>query len=144
MSISGALANAMSSLTAASRNAQVTSNNIANAMTEGYSVRSLSVAQNGKTGGVTIAGIIRNSDPILLAERRVADADAGSAKIENSFYTRLETLIGTPDTASSLSGKFADFDAALVAATASPDSDVRLKSVVDSAEAMVSDINAAS
>lgn len=144
MSISGALANAMSGLTAASRNAQVTSNNIANAMTEGYSVRSLSIKQNGQTGGVLINGIIRNSDPVLLAERRTADAEAGSASVANSFYTRLETLIGTPDEASSLSGKFADFEAALVAATASPDSDVRLQSVVDSAETLVSEINAAS
>lgn len=144
MSISGALANAMSGLTAASRNAQVTSNNIANAMTEGYSVRTLSVAQNGTTGGVTVAGVVRHSDPILLAERRTADADAGAATVTNNFYTRLETLIGTPDQASSLSGKFADFEAALVAATASPDSDVRLQSVVDSAETLVTEINAAS
>lgn len=143
MSLTGALANAMSGLTAASRNAQVTSNNIANAMTEGYSVRNLSIAQNGTTGGVTINGIVRNSDPVLLAERRSADADAGSATVTNEFYTRLETLIGTPDKASSLSGTFADFEAALVAATASPDSDVRLKSVADSAETMVKDINAA-
>ncbi|SFK91348.1 flagellar hook-associated protein FlgK [Shimia haliotis] len=144
MSLTGALANAMSGLSAASRNAQVTSNNIANAMTEGYSVRSLSVAQNGVSGGVMVTGITRHTDPVLLAERRSSDAEVGANSVTNEFYTRLETLIGTPDQASSLTAKFSDFEAALIAATAAPESDVRLQSVVDSAENLVKDINDAS
>ena len=36
MSLSGALSNALSGLTAASRNAQVTASNLANVMTDGY------------------------------------------------------------------------------------------------------------
>ncbi|TCL01428.1 flagellar hook-associated protein 1 FlgK [Shimia isoporae] len=143
MSLTGALANAMSGLSAASRNAQVTSNNIANAMTPGYSVRNVSVSQNS-LGGVSIAGISRHSDPVLLAERRASDAETGSAAVTSEFYTRLETLMGTPDQASSLSGKFSNFESALVAATGGPESDVRLKSVVDSAELLVDGINKAS
>ena len=43
MSISSALSNALSGLTVASRAADVVSSNIANAMTDGYGVRSLAI-----------------------------------------------------------------------------------------------------
>ncbi|KPA20352.1 Flagellar hook-associated protein 1 [Shimia sp. SK013] len=141
MSLSGALTNAMSGLSAASRNAHVTSHNIANAMTQGYSVRSLSVASNGYTGGVLTNGVIRHSDPVLLAERRTADADAGQAGVTNAFYTRLESLVGTPDQSSSLSGTFSAFEAALISATGGPESDVRLQSVADRASMLAQSIN---
>ncbi|WP_270725542.1 flagellar hook-associated protein FlgK [Shimia sp. Alg240-R146] len=142
MSLTGALTNAMSGLSAASRNAQVTSNNIANAMTRGYSVRSLSLGTNAQTGGVLINGVTRHSDPVLLAERRTADAVAGQASVNNTFFTRLETLVGTPDQSTSLSGKFSAFEAALISATGGPESDGRLQSVADRASELVQGINA--
>ena len=55
MTLSAALSNALSGLTAASRNAQVTASNISNAMTEGYGRRELEVVSRdiGGMGGVT-------------------------------------------------------------------------------------------
>jgi len=43
MSITSALSNALSGLTVASRGAQVVSSNVANALTDGYGVRELSL-----------------------------------------------------------------------------------------------------
>ena len=62
MSISSTLSSALSGLTASSRAADVVSSNIANAMTEGYSVRRLDLAarQLGNDGsGVRIVCITR-------------------------------------------------------------------------------------
>lgn len=53
MSMASALNNAVSGLTASSRMAEVVSSNIANAMTEGYARRELSLSSDtlGGTGG---------------------------------------------------------------------------------------------
>lgn len=76
MSIAGALSNALSGLTAASRSAEVVASNIANAATEGYAARTLVTSSRpGTTGGVRIDGIARAVDPALLADRRLATAE---------------------------------------------------------------------
>jgi hypothetical protein len=67
MSISSALGNALSGLTVSSRSADVVSSNIANAMTEGYGVRSLDIgsrigARDGS--GAQVLGVLRDSDPV--------------------------------------------------------------------------------
>ncbi len=76
MTISGALSNALSGLTAASRSAEVVAANIANATTEGYAARTL-VLSSHSIGGVAIQGVQRSIEPSLLADRRLADAEQG-------------------------------------------------------------------
>ena len=75
MGLTTALNTAMSGLTAAARQAQVTSANIANAMTEGYVPRQigLSAAALGGVGnGVRVTGILRQGDPVLASLTRSA------------------------------------------------------------------------
>ena len=57
MSISGALSNALSGMSAASRRAEVTSHNIANASTEGYARQRVTTAHHvvdGRGSGVLL------------------------------------------------------------------------------------------
>ena len=56
MSISGALSNALSGLSAASRAVSLVSTNIANAMTDGYGRRDIELAARGIGGGVDVVG----------------------------------------------------------------------------------------
>ncbi len=146
MSISSALTNAMSGLTASARSAEVVSSNIANASTEGYGRRSLiqSAALYGYSGGVSVSGVSRNVNPVTIAERRLADAGQQLTSGTSEYYNRLERLVGTPEDTKSLSGVMASFESTIATATGAPDSDVRLKNVALDAERIVDSFNTAS
>ena len=146
MSISGGLTSALSGLTAASRAAEVVSNNIANALTPGYGRRVLNLSARtvGSMGqGVRITGITRLSNPIALRDRRLAEASVGERAARSSFLQRLEFSLGTPDLPSSLSGRVAAFDTALVEAASRPESEARLSKVLDSAKGILQVLNTA-
>ena len=139
MSISGALTNALSGLGAAARAAEVVSSNLSNAMTEGYGRRALSVSsQNYRaSGGVMVNGIVRHTNPVAVAERRLADAAFGNADTLNRYSVRVEGLLGTPSDASSLSGRVAALESALVAAAGAPGNALRLQGVAQAASDLV-------
>jgi flagellar hook-associated protein 1 FlgK len=137
MSITSSLNNALTGLVAASRAADVVSSNVANAMTEGYGVRGVELAalNNGRDGsGVRVAGVVRDSDPILIGQRRGADAAQARAGAEAAFHRRMEGVIGVPDDPSSLSSRLADFEARLVDAANGPQDEIRLGAAVEAAE----------
>ncbi|WP_204112687.1 flagellar hook-associated protein FlgK [Shimia biformata] len=139
MSITGALSNALSGLTASGKAAQVVSSNLANAMTEGFARRELSLsAQNfGAASGVRVNGVMRVVDEQVVADRRLADADSGHAERVLDFYTRLEELTGLPGEDGSLSDRVAAFQSGLITAASRPDSHDRLRAAADRAVEMV-------
>lgn len=146
MSISGGLASALSGLNAAARAAEIVSSNIANAMTEGYGRRELQTSARtlGGTGqGVTVTGVVRRTDPILIGDRRLAQAGSGGRDATAAFLRRLERMLGTPDSASSLGSRIADFDTALLEASSRPESEARLSKVMESAKALALHLSAA-
>lgn len=131
MSMSGALSNALSGLTVASRAAELVSHNISNALTEGYGKRELSVSArlSGSHGGVVVDGISRLTDKRLVADRREAQAAEGESKLSLAFLQRLERTAGTPDNPASLTGRLAAFETALISAVARPEAIDRLNIV---------------
>ncbi|MBR9890065.1 flagellar hook-associated protein FlgK [bacterium] len=143
MSLSGALSNALSGLTANSRSAGLVASNIANATTESYGRRTLDLSARtlGNSGGVWIDGVTRNVDPAVLADRRLSDAQSGFADEMQSFASRVETLLGPTDTAGSLVGRYAAFETALLSAATDPASDQRLKLVAQRAEDFTTMLN---
>lgn len=144
MTISSALSNALSGLTVASRAAGVVSSNIANAMTEGYGVRSLSVAARitGNAGqGAWVTGVTRHEDAALLGERRRAEAELGRSGTQSAHLARLEALVGTPDQPGSLTARAAAFEAALTVAAAGPHDQTRLGAAVGAAVALAETLN---
>ncbi|MBL4628880.1 MAG: flagellar hook-associated protein FlgK [Roseicyclus sp.] len=144
MSISSALSNALSGLTASSRAADVVSSNIANAMTDGYGTRRLDVASRttGINGsGVRVVGVIRQEDTVLLAQRRIASADLGASQTQVNFMTRLEALIGAPDDPGSLSARMADFEGKLISAANNPWNTTHLSAAVQGAQSIAGALN---
>ena len=143
MSLSGALSNALSGLTANSRSAGLVASNIANATTESYGRRTLELSARtlGNSGGVWIDGVTRNVAPAVLADRRLSDAQSGFADEMQSFASRVETLLGPTDTAGSLVGRYAAFETALLSAATDPASDQRLKLVAQRAEDFTTMLN---
>lgn len=147
MALSTSLSNALSGLTAASRAAELVSSNIANAQTASYGRRALvTVARTtGASGqGVQVAGVIRQSDPVLIVARRGAEAASGNSSTKAAFLTDIAALIGTAENTGSLSSRVADFDAALLVASASPESEAALGTVLSSATALADLLNSAS
>ncbi|MBK0329255.1 flagellar hook-associated protein FlgK [Rhodobacteraceae bacterium F11138] len=145
MSLSTALNSAMSGLTAASRATDVVSQNIANAMTPGYAARSLELSSYSAAGpGVRIVGVQRHSDPVIVSDRRGADAALGNANTIANFHARFESLVGTATDPNSISMRLANFENSLVAAASYPDSAQRLDAVAHAASDLASSINDAS
>ena len=143
MSISSAISNAVSGLTAASRGTEIVSTNIANSRTEGYARRELDLSARvyERGGGVSIDGVRRMVNASLLADNRLARAQLGSSDTIASLHATLEGAIGTATEAGSLGSLLTAFDSALVSATARPDSDVRLSAVLDTAQTLTRKIN---
>jgi flagellar hook-associated protein 1 FlgK len=144
MSISGALASALTGLTASARGAEVVSTNIANATNETYGRRALEISAGiaGDRGtGARIDGVRRLADPVLLADRRAAGSAASGAGAEAAFFQRLEREIGLPGEAGALTDRIAGFEAALVTAASRPDSTARLADVAAAADALAERMN---
>ena len=146
MSISGAFSNALSGLNVASRAAELVSTNLANATTEGYAPRELAQSSRGGQpgGGVSVDGITRRVDRALVADMRMADADAGQARSASSFLEAVETLVGPAGEAGGLASRLSAFETTLVSLASRPDSATRLDRAANAATELVRGLNEAS
>ena len=122
MTLSLALNNALSGLQANTQQAEIISTNVANALTDGFGRREVSLSSLGATGGVKVDGVIRASSPALAESRRFADAAASGADTRSDALARLSAAIGEPGAPRALATVAADFDAALSAAADTPES----------------------
>ena len=143
MSLTGALNNAIGGLAVNSKSAAIVSSNISNALTEGYARRELILTSDGISthGGVRASAVIQHRNPVLLAERRSADAASGEASDLQAFRSVVERVIGSVTDDSSLSGLLTQFDTALISAASDPASMQRLGNVAEAAERLVSKFN---
>ncbi|MEV8467326.1 flagellar hook-associated protein FlgK [Fluviibacterium sp. DFM31] len=142
MSISGALANALSGLNAASRSASVVSDNLANALTEGFGRREveLGTRASGAGGGVQIVSVDRVRTLTLLTDQRAASADLAGADTRSAFLARVQDLQGEPGSGTALTDLVSGVETALVAALARPDQLARQTQVVDALSQLVTRI----
>ena len=139
MSVTSALAGALSGLSATSRQAEILSSNVANATTPGYARRQVSLGSAVLAGhgqGVQVLGVTRDVDKQLLGERRLAQAGGGDRDVRAAFLARMEQALGTPDSAGSLAARLAAFDQALVEAAGRPDSQARLTGIATTAKSL--------
>lgn len=140
MSISSALNNALSGLTATSRTAEVVSSNLSNALTEGYGRRQLETSS--ANGGVRVDGVTRNVDKGLTGDRRLAEARLNSEQRTFDMLGKVESLIGAPGDPDGLSGRLASFEKALISAATDPASDQRLATANATLKSLASALNA--
>ena len=99
MSVTSALAGALSGLSATSRQAEILSSNVANATTPGYARRQVSLGSAVLAGhgqGVQVLGVTRDVDKQLLGERRLAQASGGDRDVRATRYAPVRlTNVGT-------------------------------------------------
>lgn len=140
MSLSTAFNSAMTGITAASRQTSVVSDNLANALTEGYHRRSVDLA-SGRYGGVSIVSVDRAADPAVQKSVRAAEASFNAATVTSTFQTRIADLVGEVNDDYSLPARLTDFEAALIEATSLPESDARLNDLAMQGEELAKAIN---
>lgn len=145
MSISNALNNAVSGLTANGKLADITSNNIANALTPGYA-RKVGSAQasilDGAGAGVRVAAVDRLYSDDLTRTRRTADGELASEVARSQALTALADLVGDPNDAGSLFAKYQAFESSLRSLADTPESGALQLNAVLAAGDIVGKFNA--
>ncbi|NOX83339.1 MAG: flagellar hook-associated protein FlgK [Alphaproteobacteria bacterium] len=144
MSLSQALANASSALAVSSRRAGVTSNNIANALTDGFNRRDVTIVERavgGAGAGVAVAGIARATNPAVTFERRGADAEFAASDARANAFTRIGDLLGGPDDPNALFQRFAKLETTLRTLADTPDSGAAQLTTVNAAKDLASGLN---
>ncbi|MEO1421714.1 MAG: flagellar hook-associated protein FlgK [Pseudomonadota bacterium] len=139
MSISTALVNAQSGLSASARGVEVVSNNVSNALTPGYIRREVvlsSLSLEGASGGVRVTEVARQTNPVATADRRAADSQLSADSTEANAYARILSAVGEPGDAFGLVSRLDQFDTALSRAVTSPESLSAMESVVSSARSL--------
>jgi flagellar hook-associated protein 1 FlgK len=104
MSLSNLLGIARSALIAHQRSMNVTAQNVANALTPGYTRRRLVLQSGGLSsygtsvvGGGVLAGLIlRDDDPFLDASYRRESSFLGTSDTRLTFLEQIETSVGEP------------------------------------------------
>lgn len=141
MSLSNALSNALSGIVAVSRGTEVVASNVANALTPGFARRELQISARpyvAAGGGVHVDGVTRMVRTSVVAQSRTASAQTAGAQTLATFHKSMADAVGVPGEAGALTTLLADFDVALTAAAARPQSETTLARVVTTAQALAS------
>lgn len=141
MSLSNALSNAVSGMTAASRRAEITSHNIANATTEGYARQGVELSMDvtaGRGSGVRVESPERVTNPRLTASRREADTDASGSQVQATAARAIADVFQGPD---SLFEAMAALENSLRSVSETPESSALQERVVSNASQVVTAFN---
>ncbi|QDY70066.1 flagellar hook-associated protein FlgK [Qingshengfaniella alkalisoli] len=147
MSLNSAMIQALSGLQAMSRSAGVVSNNLANALTEGYGRQEVELtarSTGGQGSGVTVSSIQRLVDQVVINDRRLADGAVADSSVRSAFLETISAVLGEPGSGSSLTDLMGALGASLIEAAARPESDAALGHVVTAFSDVVAVLNDAS
>lgn len=143
MSLTISLYSALASLQATQAAFQVTSNNIANANTEGYTKKTTSQSTqivDGQAAGVSITAIERNVDASLVRQIREQLSKVAGLEVNESYYARMQQLFGTLGNNGSLSHTITELGQALDALATTPESAGARGEVINLARRMTSQL----
>jgi len=144
MSLSQALVSAMSGLKVNQAGLSLVAANVANADTPGYvrkTVNQVAVAGNNTGIGVRVSAIQRELDTYVQRQLRVENAGASYASTRADYYSRLQTIYGTPGSDNALETIYNEFTTALQALSTSPDDTAARSSVISTAQALAQQLN---
>lgn len=144
MSLTQALAAAVSGLHANQIGMSVVAGNVANANTAGYvrkSVEQVSTSIGGTSTGVRVTAIARELNEYVQKQLRAESGGAGYADLRAQFYARLQQIYGQPGSDSSIDAIFNNFTASLQALTSSPEDFSSRSAVVSAAQLLAQQLN---
>ena len=144
MSLIGSLYTSMSALQTTQALSQITSANIANVNTPGYTKKNGAVASlsiNGQPSVVNLAEIQRTVDEQLLRQIRVHIARLGGLRTEDDYLNRTQGLFGNIADDTSLSHRLTDLSAAFENLASAPDSPVNRSGAIATAQQVMDQLN---
>ncbi len=147
MSLGQALATSTAGLRVTQAALALTASNVANAETPGYVRKTLVQATSaaGSNGvGVRVDAINRELDQYLQRQLRTEVSGGSYADLRAQFYSRLQSVYGTPGAAGSLESVFNDFTTSLQALSTSPDDPAARSAVLSSAQILAQQLNSMS
>ncbi|HTI87226.1 MAG TPA: flagellar hook-associated protein FlgK [Alphaproteobacteria bacterium] len=125
----------------------VTSANIANANTEGYTKKTTNISTltvDGVGAGVKVDSVTRSVNEFLARELRDQMSATNAAGVTNQYYQNMQNMFGTPDSSGSLSMLLTDLQNNLTALSLDPQSPAAQQKVVLSAQAITANLNQSS
>ncbi|PKQ09636.1 MAG: flagellar hook-associated protein FlgK, partial [Alphaproteobacteria bacterium HGW-Alphaproteobacteria-12] len=147
MSLSSALGAAMSGLNVSQAGIDITSRNIANVDTPGYT-RKIQQQTNALAGGEGIGvrreAAMRQIDAFLQQQLRTASAESASLNIKSSVLNRVDAMFGTPNSNSSIAGSIGELATMLQELANDPESDAARQSLLNEADNLAAKFNAMS
>ncbi len=147
MSLLGALSTTLSGLQVTQAQMQITSNNVTNVNTEGYSRKTadaLTRTLAGQANGVQLSDIQRTVDDRLLRQLQDHIARLSGQKIQDGFLRESQILFGSLADNSSLSHNLTDFGSALEGLSTNPSSLANRSSTIESGRLLASQLNSMS
>lgn len=141
MSISTALSNAYSGLSAVSRAAETVSNNVSNALTEGYTRQEVAYSAaslGGQGAGVRIDGISRSIDVVGTAARQRAETSLTYTSTLEEAANRLTQTLGEPGSQGALAVRYTAFEDSISSSVSAPDSKALQRRILTEAKHLAS------
>ena len=144
MSLTQALATAVSGMRVNQAGLSIVAANVANAETPGW-VRKTTVQVPivaGAAGvGVRIASINRELDQYIQRQMRVESAGAAYAGLRAEFFDRLQSIYGQPGAVSTLESAYNEFSSALQVLTTNPEMASARSAVINAGQVLSQQLN---
>lgn len=143
MGLTTTLSNALSGLSVTQSSLDVLSRNVSNSGTPGYHVQSVNVVdQPGITSNYAVSSTVQRAfDQSLQNNYTTETSDSADSSVTASYLNQLQSLLGMPSDASSLTSVFDNFQSSLSALTASPDDYSTRATTVSAAQTLASTLN---
>jgi flagellar hook-associated protein 1 len=136
MSITLSIRTALSGLNAAQAALQVTSDNVANASTPGYTRKTVDLQSRtlaGQGAGVQTGEIARQVDEFLISQLRGQRSVVGDNTIRDQFLQQIQSLFGTPEDNQTIPAEISALQTAFEQLAVTPEFAANSSSVVSAA-----------
>ncbi len=140
-SLTSALRASQTGLTTSLVGIQVTSNNMVNINTDGYSKQKASITSNGEGAGVRAGVIKRITDEKLVSDIQSATADAGQYEAKARYLNRMDSLLGNPNGETAFTKRLTKLTTAIQAVSTSPLDSALHRKVVNAAMDFATSMN---
>jgi flagellar hook-associated protein 1 FlgK len=144
MSLTQALATAVTGLRVSQQGLSIVAGNVANAETPGYVRKTpaqIATTAGSVGGGVRVDAINRQLDQYVQRQMRIESSGASYADLRAQFYSRLQTVYGVPGGDSTLETLFNNFSAAAQALSTSPDSASARSTMLSTAQVLTQQLH---
>lgn len=143
-SINVALSSALSGLQVNQTSLGVTSNNIANANSEGYTRKTAdlqTVLIAGQGGGVEVSGVTREVSDFLVRDLRTQYSQLSEAQVLDRYYANTQDIFGPPESSSSIAATVTEFANRFQALSIDPSSPAAQQDVISAGLAVTRQLN---